>query len=520
MVQGEVQITSIADVHKAPEGRRFTVEGVATTNASGFDKDTAFFDCIYLQDETGGINLFPVSDVIQAGQRLRVTGYTSSYQGERQLAVRSLEVVDAEARPVAPKSISTMNAALGTYLGTLVKVEGVVVSYTLVNNLVETIIVRDGSGYDCRIFIDGYITKDIAIENLAEGHEIAVVGLSSYDNSFDGDASRIRVPDRSGIVCGTETVPIPPVYTPSTGGSTGGGAISAGAVKEGADKVTVAIPSAGAVLSQAAEDKLISLNAEKPVVLEGAGLSVTIPAGTLSSGADVNAMLVNPKDGGNAIRVTHADGTASILPFALVGGGRAAYIADRAGVYSVVDNTKSFPDVDGSHWAADAIGFVASHEIFNGMGDGSFSPAQTMTRSMVVTALYRMANGSAAAGTSFADVPAGAWYADAVSWAAASRIVEGDGRSFNPDAPVTREQLCTILARYMDYAGFTLSKTASSDGFADMAGVSPWAADAVRTALETGLLTGKPGQSIDPQGQASRAEIAVILQRFVESVLK
>ena len=520
MVQGEVQITSIADVHKAPEGRRFTVEGIATTNASGYDKDTAFFDCIYLQDETGGINLFPVSDVIQAGQRLRVTGYTSSYQGERQLAVRSLEVVDAEARPVAPKSISTMDAALGTYLGTLVKVEGVVVSYTLVNNLVETIIVRDGSGYDCRIFIDGYITKDIAIENLAEGHEIAVVGLSSYDNSFDGDASRIRVPDRSGIVCGTETVPIPPVYTPSTGGSTGGGAISAGAVKEGADKVTVAIPSAGAVLSQAAEDKLISLNAEKPVVLEGAGLSVTIPAGTLSSGADVNAMLVNPKDGGNAIRVTHADGTASILPFALVGGGRAAYIADRAGTYAVVDNTKSFPDVDGSHWAADAIGFVASHEIFNGMGDGSFSPAQTMTRSMVVTALYRMANGSAAAGTSFADVPAGAWYADAVSWAAASRIVEGDGRNFNPDAPVTREQLCTILARYMDYAGFTLSKTASSDGFADMAGVSPWAADAVRSALETGLLTGKPGQSIDPQGQASRAEIAVILQRFVESVLK
>lgn len=131
-----------------------------------------------------------------------------------------------------------------------------------------------------------------------------------------------------------------------------------------------------------------------------------------------------------------------------------------------------------------------------------------------------MANGSAAAGTSFADVPAGAWYADAVSWAAASRIVEGDGRNFNPDAPVTREQLCTILARYMDYAGFTLSKTASSDGFADMAGVSPWAADAVRSALETGLLTGKPGQSIDPQGQASRAEIAVILQRFVESVLK
>ena len=98
--------------------------------------------------------------------------------------------------------------------------------------------------------------------------------------------------------------------------------------------------------------------------------------------------------------------------------------------------------------------------------------------------------------------------------------MEGDGQSFNPDAPVTREQLCTILARYVEYAGFTQSKTASSDGFADMAGVSPWAVDAVKTALETGLLTGKPGQRIDPQGQASRAEIAVILQRFVASVLK
>lgn len=521
MVEGEAQVTSIADVHKAPEGRRFTVEGVATTNASGYDKDTAFFDCIYLQDETGGINLFPVSDIIQAGQRLRVTGYTSSYQGERQLAVRSLEVVDDGVTPITPKLISTMDAALGTYLGTLVEVQGVVVSYTVVNNLVETIIVRDSSGYDCRIFIDGYITKDTPIENLAAGHEITVVGLSSYDNSFAGDASRIRVPDRGGIVCGNEEVLIPPVYTPPiNGGTSGSTTISAGSVKEGTDMVTVTLPSVGAELSRAAEDKIISLNAEKPVVLEGAGLSVTIPAGTLSSGADVNSMLVNPKDRGNAIRVTHADGTTSILPFALVGDGNAAYIADRAGTYAVVDNTKTFPDVDGSYWAADAIGFVTSREIFTGMGDGSFSPAHTMTRSMLVTALCRLANGSAGSGTSFVDVPSNTWYAGAVSWAASNRIVEGDGQNFNPDAPVTREQLCTILVRYMEYAGFTLPKTASSDGFSDMASVSPWAADAVKTALETGLLTGKPGQSIDPQGQASRAEIAVILQRFIVSALQ
>ena len=118
MVQGEVQITSIADVHKAPEGRRFTVEGIATTNASGYDKDTAFFDCIYLRTRPAASTSSPVSDVIQAGQRLASPAIPAPYQGERQLAVRSLEVVDAEARPVAPKSISTMDAALGTYLGT------------------------------------------------------------------------------------------------------------------------------------------------------------------------------------------------------------------------------------------------------------------------------------------------------------------------------------------------------------------------------------------------------------------
>ena len=127
-------------------------------------------------------------------------------------------------------------------------------------------------------------------------------------------------------------------------------------------------------------------------------------------------MLVNPKDGGNAIRVTHADGTASILPFALVGGGRAAYIADRAGPTPWSTIPSPSPDVDGSHWAADAIGFVASPGIFNGMGDGSFSPCpdhEPAPWSSPPCTAWPTA--PPPPGPSFADVPAGAWYADAVS---------------------------------------------------------------------------------------------------------
>ena len=106
-----------------------------------------------------------------------------------------------------------------------------------------------------------------------------------------------------------------------------------------------------------------------------------------------------------------------------------------------------------------------------------------------------------------------------MAWAAENKLVEGDGVDFRPDDPITREQLCTILARYLDYAGLTLPETSTAGGFSDTASVSPWASDAVSMALRAGLLTGKPGGLIDPQGQASRAEIAVMLQRFVESVL-
>ena len=196
-----VEITPIQQVQDEPEeGVKFTIEGVVTSNASGYDKNTAFFDCIYLQDSTGGINAFPVAGNYKIGDILRLTGTTSSYQGERQINVTSVEKI-GETTPVAPKEVTAQQINDGSVLGQLVKLKGTVVSFEKANGLVQTIIVKDAAGNEARIFIDGYITTDKDVVGLEVGCNIEVVGCASYDNSFAGEPARIRVRDRADVVC-------------------------------------------------------------------------------------------------------------------------------------------------------------------------------------------------------------------------------------------------------------------------------------------------------------------------------
>lgn len=192
-----VVISDIADVQAAQEGQTFTIRGIATSNASGYDKETAFFDCIYVQDATAGINAFPVADSIQAGQTVEITGKSSSYNGERQILVQKITVIDATVKALPePIVMSVEEVSNADNLGSLVTVSGKVHSIESVNNVVESIIVKNGSD-TCRIFIDGYITKDKLIDNLKVGAKITVVGLMSIDTI----GSRIRVRDRSDIIC-------------------------------------------------------------------------------------------------------------------------------------------------------------------------------------------------------------------------------------------------------------------------------------------------------------------------------
>ena len=204
------KISTIAEVHADPdEGIKYTVEGIVTSNASGYDKNTAFFDCIYIQDETGGINCFPVAGDYQIGDKLRISGSTSSYQGERQLAVTKIRKLGTDT-PVEPKVVTAAQVNDGSVLGQLITLKGYVTGIEMANGLIQTILVRDAQGNVARVFIDGYITTSQDVVNAAVGCEIEATGLASYDNTFvleDGTpmAPRIRTRNRADIVCTDHT---------------------------------------------------------------------------------------------------------------------------------------------------------------------------------------------------------------------------------------------------------------------------------------------------------------------------
>ena len=205
-----VQLSTIAQIHQQPEeGFKYTVEGIVTSNASGHDKDTAFFDCIYIQDETGGINCFPVAGDFKIGDRVRVSGTTSSYQGERQLAVTKIEKI-GDGTPVTPEIVTSTQVNDGSVLGRLVTLKGIVTAIEMAEGKVQTILVRDPQGKVARVFIDGYICPDSEVQNLKVGCAIEATGLASYDNTFvlsDGTAMapRIRISNRADVVCTDHT---------------------------------------------------------------------------------------------------------------------------------------------------------------------------------------------------------------------------------------------------------------------------------------------------------------------------
>lgn len=149
----------------------------------------------------------------------------------------------------------------------------------------------------------------------------------------------------------------------------------------------------------------------------------------------------------------------------------------------------------------------------NGVGKNHFEPSETMTRAMMVTVLYRMAGSPAVdTGAAFADVDKDAYYADAIAWAQAEKIVDGVGGGlFEPDAPITREQLATILWRYEKQP----DATADLQSFADADAISGYAVDAIAWAVSSGLLIGDNG-CLRPCDASTRAEFATVIMRYLD----
>ena len=488
----QTEIAKIADVQaEAEEGVKFTVEGIVTSNASGYDKDTAFFDCIYVQDNTAGINAFPVAGNFKIGDKVRVTGTTSSYQGERQLAVTKIEKI-ADAEAPAPVEVTAAQINDGSVLGSLVKIKGTITRVEEAEGKIQTIMVKDAAGNEARVFIDGYITKDTEVENAVVGNLVEAVGLASYDNTFvlsDGTPvyPRIRIRSRADVVC---TAGETPVETWSITYVTDGGTIN-GEYPTTYTKGTVTV---------------LPTNVTKP--------GYTFLGWFTAYSGGVLVKQIGATETGE--KTFYARWQKNVLPPPPITPGTPSAPVTPAKPAAPVG--LPFADVSGSDWFYNDVRYVYEKGIMDGTGIDRFSPNAPLTRAMIVTILYRMAGSPSVSGSSdFTDVAAGKWFAKAVAWAAANGIVNGYGDSlFGPNDPVTREQLAAILYRYAVYGGMTAVTLEENLGsFADTAQLSAYAIQAMNWAVGQGLINGS-GSNLVPKAQATRAQVAAIIHRYLE----
>ncbi|MCR5481522.1 MAG: leucine-rich repeat protein [Clostridia bacterium] len=185
----------------------------------------------------------------------------------------------------------------------------------------------------------------------------------------------------------------------------------------------------------------------------------------------------------------------------------------------VIDASKSFSDVKSGDWYYDGVVFATAREIFSGTGDGKFSANDAMTRGMLAQVLYNFdRNAAPNSSYAFSDA-AGKWYEDASSWAAGESVITGTDKGFEGDTKVTREQVATILYRYAASLGYDVSAGADISAYSDAADVSEWARDSMRWAVAVKLMGGSEGK-LEPKAHATRAQLATIMKRFVENVIK
>ncbi len=178
-----------------------------------------------------------------------------------------------------------------------------------------------------------------------------------------------------------------------------------------------------------------------------------------------------------------------------------------------------FTDVSRDMWYFDSVSFVYANNLFCGTSESNFTPEATMTRAMLVTVLWRIEGEPAASANLFTDVANGAWYTEAVAWAAANGIVSGYGNGqFGTNDLVTREQTATILMNYAKYKGYDVSATTDLSSFTDVQNISTWAKTAIQWANAEGLINGTGNNTLDPKGNSQRCQVAAILQRFIDNI--
>jgi len=183
------------------------------------------------------------------------------------------------------------------------------------------------------------------------------------------------------------------------------------------------------------------------------------------------------------------------------------------------DTEKQFADVSSTDWFYDAVKYVYEQGIMQGTGNAIFAPNTKLNRAMLVQMLHNLENQPTSSSTAFEDVHSGAWYSDAIAWAAENSIVNGIGNNlFAPMAEITREQMAAMLYNYCTAMDIEFLVVRSSGSFTDAGSISDWAAKAVDAMYKAGILNGKGNNAFDPKGTATRAEVAQMFMNFMEAI--
>ncbi len=490
----EQTVSKIADVRaNNTAGTVFTVEGTVT---AGNIEPNAFYDTIYIQDATGGINIYPVATTdgtFQVGQRVRVTGSWDQYQGDTELRCIRIERIDAAVNPIQPAELSIDQA--GDYAangGLLAKVSGTVQSVTKEGEAISAVTLTDGTN-DFRLLFNNYIgysdesSPDITTF-VEEGAEISAVGVIYRDP--EGVCLRVR--DLSEV----ERVEDEPSEPENPD------------VPEDPDVPVNPNPSYAITVEQP-DHGTVTVTPNRATQ----GTTVTITA-TPDQGYQVNAVTVTDRFG-DAVRVTeNSDGTYTFT----MPNGQVTITATFVETEEPVG--EPFLDVNEGDWFYDAVAYAYENGLMDGVGGNRFAPNSATTRAQLVTILYRLEGQPAVSGDlPFTDVEAGTWYTNAVVWAAQNGIVNGVGDdTFAPGNDLTREQLVTILYRYAESKGYDVSASADLAGYPDGEEIQAYAREAMAWAVAENIIQGMEDDTLKPAGNASRAQIATILMRFCEGV--
>lgn len=247
-------------------------------------------------------------------------------------------------------------------------------------------------------------------------------------------------------------------------------------------------------------------------------VTAELPAG---QSVKVEIPVENPTAGTVAVRVK-SDGSEEIIKTSITSETGVVVTIQDGDKVKIVDNSTEFTDVPDTYWGAEAIDFVSSRELMNGVGNKLFAPGDKLTRGQLCQLLYNLEDAPASGDSAFTDVADGAWFADAVDWAAFQGIVSGYGNgAFGPNDPITREQLTVMLYRYAQLKGYDVRVGEDTNilSYTDAQAISEYAVSAMQWACGAGIIKGTgDGSMLSPLGDATRAEVATMLMRFCVNV--